>query len=657
MGASSRKKSRGRGGKGTGKEAAAAAAAAAAVSQGVTTKLPASPEFSYAQAAAGVVEQELIPPADPGGDDGGDFKVPSGAYEEALDDVHTRFILNLPDEEFETADRIFFQLEQAYWFYDDILCDAGDDPDQPDMPKLPRFKNLRPFAKVMFGFSPLLEHMLPKFDGMYDEFRKYKHKISTYGTILLNQDCTRVLLCQAYFGNSWTFPAGKVNQHETGVEAGARETYEETGFDPNCLTGEAKRLKEEADEKGESLSWSSLRSEDALTYVEDGTKKRRTCYVCRGVPEEFPFAPVARKEVKDIQWYDIYDLPKKSYAVVPFIKQLRRWIRKNAKDSLAADGSRNKSRKKGGRDGSTKKGRSESRRANSRNGSRGKVREDDNLAMSGLASPGDDKRWTAEEMFEANEKLTGKKLDYDGNPHVFAEKGFDGVDPHAFRVVGGGFMNSGEGIQSLAPAPEKSRLQPLFREGDANEDVLTPFFSEEGATPWGEIVEEEAGVAVSSAATSSGGNNNKTKKSNKKKKSKAQDKDDTPVAGDSNDAGKNLLNMLHGKGGSTGNETKEEELVSTTAELDVFMTDREITSRSQADKLGTPSRSSSEMAEGGKPARSTSSEPKPEPQEDEHIIYMRQWAKDLPQAPPTEMFGDFTFDRDAIMRAMKASAK
>ena len=111
--------------------------------------------------------------------------------------------------------------------------------------------------------------------------------------------------------------------------------------------------------------------------------------------------------------------------------------------------------------------------------------------------------------------------------------------------------------------------------------------------------------------------------------------------------------MLHGKGGSTGNQTREEELISTTAELDVFMTDKEITSRSQAEKLGTTS--SSEIAEGGKPARSST--PKPEQQEDEHIIYMRQWAKDLPQAPPTEMFGEFTFDRDAIMRAMHASAK
>lgn len=42
-----------------------------------------------------------------------DDDAPSGAAEEALEDVHTRFILNLPDEEFESADRIFFQLEQG----------------------------------------------------------------------------------------------------------------------------------------------------------------------------------------------------------------------------------------------------------------------------------------------------------------------------------------------------------------------------------------------------------------------------------------------------------------------------------------------------------------------------------------------------------------
>ncbi len=47
------------------------------------------------------------------------------AYEEAMEDVHTRFILNLPDDELRSAPRIFFQLEQAWWFYDDFICDGA----------------------------------------------------------------------------------------------------------------------------------------------------------------------------------------------------------------------------------------------------------------------------------------------------------------------------------------------------------------------------------------------------------------------------------------------------------------------------------------------------------------------------------------------------
>jgi mRNA-decapping enzyme subunit 2 len=36
-------------------------------------------------------------------------------YEDAMDDVHTRFLLNLPADEFASADRIFFQIEQAWY--------------------------------------------------------------------------------------------------------------------------------------------------------------------------------------------------------------------------------------------------------------------------------------------------------------------------------------------------------------------------------------------------------------------------------------------------------------------------------------------------------------------------------------------------------------
>ena len=39
------------------------------------------------------------------------------ALSEALDDVHTRFILNLPDAELENGVRVFFQLEQVSEYY------------------------------------------------------------------------------------------------------------------------------------------------------------------------------------------------------------------------------------------------------------------------------------------------------------------------------------------------------------------------------------------------------------------------------------------------------------------------------------------------------------------------------------------------------------
>ena len=44
----------------------------------------------------------------------------SPSLEEALSDVEARFILNLPDTELNQTDRLFFQIEQAHWFYEGI---------------------------------------------------------------------------------------------------------------------------------------------------------------------------------------------------------------------------------------------------------------------------------------------------------------------------------------------------------------------------------------------------------------------------------------------------------------------------------------------------------------------------------------------------------
>mmetsp|Transcript_19393 Transcript_19393/g.32200 ORF Transcript_19393/g.32200 Transcript_19393/m.32200 type:complete len:549 (+) Transcript_19393:30-1676(+) len=533
------------------------------------------------------------------------------AYEDALDDVHTRFVLNLPPEEMATSDRIFFQLEQAYWFYDDFICDNSDLP-------LPRFKHLRPFALKMFQISPLLN--IKTFDKKWDEFSAYKRHISNYGTILLNAACTKMILCRVWDSKSWTFPAGKVNQNEAGADAGARETYEETGFDPNCIYGLTKKMSE----AGDPMNWSTLQEEDALVFLDSG--KRRTMYVCRGVPEDFPFAPVARKEVSAVEWHDLEDIPKKSFAVFPFLKQLKRWIKKDKRrEKQATPGGKRPASTKKSRGNNNSRGRNGSR---GRNDSRGRVREDDPLTETGLASAGEFGGWTEKDMFQANETIIGRKVTYDGNPHLFAEKGFNGgPDPHAFRVVGGSFLNSG-GVSTLAPPPDQSKLQPLFRK-DSNEqgadDELRPFFSEDGETPWGEVIEKAGGSIPTRVSRS--------------------EVDGSPKPGKGGRQPKNRC------GKSEGGEEPARVVIASN-DLDIaFLTDAEVTARSQLEKapVAPPGHIIDETkAVGWHEPRGTSRGKQAQNQQ-----ATQEWVKSLePSQGNHHRFGDFRFNVDDIMEAV-----
>lgn len=420
--------------------------------------------------------------------------VPS-TFTEALEDVHTRFILNLPPTELATADRIFFQLEQAWWFYEDWICDP-----HPHI-ALPRFTSFKPFAFKMFEYSPLLPDTT-KFTTMWNEFSLYKRKISNYGCILLNQDCSKLVLCRVWNGKSYTFPAGKINQGEDGVTAAARETYEETGFDPSCKFGITATWTQRDPSK---ITWKPLQEKHCIV-VTDEKGKRRIMYVLPGVPEDFPFEPVARKEVSLVTWYAIDDVPKPSYAVLPFIGPLRRWIKKHRKGKERSSSTKSRDRtphsltSNGRNANSNPKSRITPNRR--RNDSRGRmVQSDDELVLSGLASAGEASGWSEEEMFQANERLSGKKIDYDGNPHVFAEHGFMGHDPHAFRVVGGSFLNSPEAVRSDVPRPLSSAVSKISDTAAStiipSDEEFTPFFSQDGSTPWGDVVEEARYVAGS----------------------------------------------------------------------------------------------------------------------------------------------------------------
>ena len=544
-------------------------------------------------------------------------------FEDALEDVHTRFILNLPDSELQTADRIFFQLEQAWWFYEDWICDP-----HPDWTHLPRYPNFRPFALALWTYSPLLPPP-DEFSAMWTKFSLYKRKISNYGCILMSADCQRMVLCRVWNGKSFSFPAGKINQGEDGRNAAARETYEETGFDPSCKFGLTAAWKQQDAPK---VTWNPvIQEEDALVVTDDNSGKRRTQYVVVGVPTDFPFEPVARKEVSSVQWFTFDNIPKQSFAVTPFLGPLKKWVKKYkkrmgiaTKGSNSSDGATTKTRRsntpgsrKNTPNRSSSRGSSSNRSRNSsRHGSRGRVIRDDNndLVQTGLAAAGDLSGWSEDDMFAANEKLSGRRVEYDGNPHVFSEQGFAGNDPHAFHVVGGNFLNAPQGgsssIQSLAPPPKQSQLQPLFRGcGGDDDEELTPFFSDTGATPWGEVVDDVAHDAISPSRVEA-----TQKKSKKKKASK----------------------KTQGKDSLLPNTAPSEPQLPNSNDVDaIFLTDAQVTARSQVIKTQA------------KPTR----EEELERQYQEDTEYCRQWVANLPKPRPTKHFGEFKLDVDRIMLA------
>jgi mRNA-decapping enzyme subunit 2 len=206
-------------------------------------------------------------------------------------------------------------------------------------------------------------------------------------------------------------------------------------------------------------------------------------------------------------------------------------------------------------------------------------------------------------------------VEYDGNPHVFSEQGFQGMDPHHFRIVGGNFLNSD--TNDLAPPPPTSRLQHLFHTkgqdtggdgygGDKDEgEFLTPFFSDDGATPWGEVVEEvKETVGSPERYTMLEQDRNSRSKANKNKKNKQE-------------------------------EPAQSILVTADNDLDlVFLTDKEITERSQKTKLAE---------------WKASNETDRQYQQD--LLDIQDWVNNLPRPAPTRQFGDFKFNVDALMEA------
>ncbi|QRV91324.1 mRNA-decapping enzyme subunit 2 [Ceratobasidium sp. AG-Ba] len=247
----------------------------------------------------------------------GTFSFKDATPDEVWEDLSSRFILNVPDEELETVERICFQVEQAHWFYEDFIRDEN-----PDLPSLP----LKKFSQQLFAVCPLLSQWSAsqEHEQAFQEFMRYKTRVPVCGTIMLNPTLDKCVLVKGWKASSgWGFPKGKINEDEAEWDCAIRETLEETGFDVTSL----------------------LNRND---YIKNTLREQQlTLYIVPDVPEDTVFQTRTRKEISKIEWFKLSDLPtwkknrvvapnSKFYLISPFVGQLKAFVSERRRQRRAA---------------------------------------------------------------------------------------------------------------------------------------------------------------------------------------------------------------------------------------------------------------------------------------------------------------------------------
>ncbi|XP_063705275.1 m7GpppN-mRNA hydrolase [Culicoides brevitarsis] len=236
--------------------------------------------------------------------------------QDILDDLASRFIINIPEEEKANMVRVCFQIELAHWFYLDFLCSHKEQKQDKKLPSC----GMKQFTSIIFQHVPFLHPQVPNLDKILEDWKQYKLSVPTYGAILISENLKSVLLVQSYFAkSSWGFPKGKINENEDPMHCAIREVYEETGYD--CSKG--------------------IKENDYIDLIINFQYTR--LYLVTGVSLNTKFQPRTRNEIKCCEWFPVEFLPSNKYQVeakanlgigpnsffmiLPFIKPLKRWLK------------------------------------------------------------------------------------------------------------------------------------------------------------------------------------------------------------------------------------------------------------------------------------------------------------------------------------------
>ncbi|KAL1737217.1 Dcp2, box A domain-containing protein [Schizophyllum commune] len=235
-------------------------------------------------------------------------------HEDVIEDLSSRFILNLPPDELESLERVSFQVEQAHWYYEDFIREQN-----PSLPSL----HLKKFSHMLFHECEALQQWSGQHEEAYKKFLAYKTQVPVCGAIMLNSSMDKCVLVKGWKQNSaWSYPKGKINETEPTLDCAIREVLEETGYD---ITSEVDK---------HSCCEINVRGQQVALFV------------VPGVPEDFPFETRTRKEIGDIKWFRLTDLPgwrknspanpKKFYLTQQFNSHLKRYINAQPRSRKAA---------------------------------------------------------------------------------------------------------------------------------------------------------------------------------------------------------------------------------------------------------------------------------------------------------------------------------
>lgn len=218
-----------------------------------------------------------------------------------LEDLLVRFVVNVPEEDLSSIERIMFQIEEAQWFYADFVRQLN-----PDLPSM----KMKAFSTKILEKCPLIWKWGDPQEAL-SKFGKYKSTIPVRGVALFNKDLNKVVLVKGTESSSWSFPRGKISKDESDIDCAVREVEEETGF--NC-----RHLIDEND------------------CIERNIRgKNYKIYLVKNVPEDTLFE-TPTYEISQIKWFDIKTIQKKCktnpntfFIVGTILKPMIKWINKN----------------------------------------------------------------------------------------------------------------------------------------------------------------------------------------------------------------------------------------------------------------------------------------------------------------------------------------